>query len=153
MTSNLIPSPEQTPRLLLKDFQAKFSVFRDCLPLAIGIDKQLIALLPELNRKLLRNTLGIHTNSMPYLKKMEKATTRYDLDGNAAGEVTQLQRAHATQILRERFQKKVAQRKAQQEAEDAQRKAEDAQQKAEESARQRAEKLNQLAAKFSRSGG
>lgn len=145
ITPNLTPSPAQSARILLREFQEKFASFRDCKPLAIGIDKQLVALLPELDRKVLRIALGIHTNSLRYLRGMEKATIRFDLDGNTADEVTEAHRTHAAEILRERFKKNATQRKVQREAEDAQRKADEA-------ARQRAEKLNQLTAKFSRRG-
>ena len=129
-------NPVQNARSLTKDFQEKFSVFRDCLPLAIGIDKQLLARLPGLDRKLLRIALGIHTNSLRYLKAMEKATVRHDLDGNAADEVTDEHRAHASKLIGERFKKDAERRKAQREAE--------------LQARQRTEKLGQLIEKFGR---
>jgi ProP effector len=144
-TTNPTPSPFQPARLLLKEFQEKFAVFRDCMPLAIGIDKQLMAQLPELDRKIMRTALGIHTNSLRYLKGMAKATVRFDLDGNTAGEVTEIHRTHASTILQERMKKDAERRKVQ-------RKAEDAQREADQAARQRAEKLNQLTAKFSRGG-
>ena len=134
-TPTPISAPAQSARTLLKELQGKFAVFREYMPLAIGIDKQLRARLPELDRKVLRTALGIHTNSLRYLKGMEKATVRFDLDGNTADEVAETHRAHASEILRERFKKAAAQRKAEREAEEA--------------ARQSAEKLNQLAAKFS----
>ncbi|AMO98086.1 proQ/FINO family protein [Collimonas arenae] len=140
------PSPVQTARVLLKELQEKFAVFRDYQPLAIGIDKQLIARIPELNRKTLRIALGMHTNSLRYLKGMEKATVRFDLDGNNADEVTEVHRTHAAETLRERFKKNAEQRKAQ-------RAAEAAQLAAEKAARQHAEKLSQLTAKFSRNRG
>ncbi|MDB5769014.1 ProQ/FINO family protein [Collimonas fungivorans] len=140
------PNPVQTARVLLKELQEKFAVFRDYQPLAIGIDKQLIALTPELNRKTLRIALGMHTNSLRYLKGMEKATHRFDLEGNSTDEVTEVHRTHATETLRERFKKNAEQRKAQ-------RAAEAAQEAAEKAARQHAEKLNQLTAKFSRNRG
>ncbi|MEN3296428.1 MAG: ProP effector [Burkholderiales bacterium] len=132
-------SPVQSARALLKDFQEKFAVFRECMPLAIGIDKQLIARLPELDRKVLRIALGLHTNSSRYLRRMAKATVRQDLDGNNTDEITEAHRNHASEILRERAKKEAEQRKAQQQAA-----------AAEEAARRHAEKLNQLAAKFSR---
>ncbi|MEO6917661.1 MAG: ProQ/FinO family protein [Collimonas sp.] len=137
------PNPVQTARVLLKELQDKFAVFRDYLPLAIGIDKQLIALSPEINRKTLRIALGMHTNSLRYLKGMEKATHRFDLEGNSTDEVTDVHRTHATETLRERFKKNAEQRKLQ-------RAAEAAQLAAEKAAQQHAEKLNQLTAKFSR---
>ena len=144
-TTNPTPSPFQSARLLLKEFQEKFAVFRECMPLAIGIDKQLIARLPQLDRKVLRTALGIHTNSLRYLRVMAKATVRLDLDGNTSGEVTETHRTHASTILQERIKKDGERRKAQ-------RKAEDAQREADRAERQRAEKLNQLTAKFSRGG-
>jgi ProP effector len=132
-------NPAQSARALLKEFQEKFEVFRDCMPLAIGIDKQLIARIPEIDRKVLRIALGMHTNSSRYLRRMAKATNRVDLDGNSADEVPEAHRTHAAEILKERAKKEADQRKAQREAA-----------AAEEAELKRAEKLSQLAEKFSR---
>ena len=129
-------TPAQQARALLKRLQTQFPAFRDCLPLAIGIDKQLITELPDISRKVLRIALGIHTNSLRYLRAMEKATHRFDLAGQQADEVTAVHRTHASEILRERFKKDAEQRKAQKAAADA--------------ARIHAEKLAQLSEKFSR---
>lgn len=129
-----VKNPVQNARELLKSLQEQFAVFRDYSPLAIGVDKQLLAKLPELNRKTLRIALGMHTNSLRYLKVMEKATHRLDLGGNAGDEVTEAHRKHATEVLRERFKKDAERRKAQREAE--------------EQERQRSQKLNQLVEKF-----
>ncbi|WP_317203387.1 ProQ/FINO family protein [Janthinobacterium sp.] len=134
-------APALTARALLKQFQEQFPPFRDCLPLAIGIDKQILARLPELDRKLMRTALGIHTGSLRYLRMMEKAKVRYDLDGAAGAEVTQVHRDHATLVLQQRFKKEAERKKAERDA------------AAEEEAnRVRADKLNQLTAKFSRKG-
>lgn len=133
------PTPIQSARALLKQLQEQFAVFRDCQPLAIGVNKQLLAVLPDLERKTLRLALRTHTNSLRYLKTMEKATQRFDLEGNAVAEVPDEHRAHATETLRERFRKEADQRRAKLEAE-----------KAAQAEQQRLEKLNQLAAKFSK---
>lgn len=140
------PSTTQSARALIKEFQEKFLAFREYMPLTIGIDKQLFALYPELSRKSLRVALGIHTNSLRYLKVMEKAKNRFDLEGNAAEEVTDEHRSHATTVLRERAKKVAEQRKAQRAVEEAALAAK----AAEETARQTAEKLQQLASKFAR---
>jgi ProP effector len=132
-------SPAQSARALLKEFQEKFEVFRDCMPLAIGIDKQLIARIPGIDRKVLRIALGMHTNSTRYLRRMAKATNRVDLDGNSKDEITEAHRTHAADVLKERAKKEAEQRKAQRAAAEA-----------EDAERKRTEKLNQLAAKFSR---
>jgi ProP effector len=131
-----VPAPIHDARQLLKEFQATFPVFRDCLPLAIGIDKQLLARLPGLDRKALRSALGMHTHSTRYLKTMEKATQRVNLDGQPANEIDAAHRSHAAELLKERLKKQAEQRKAQREAEIL--------------ARQRAEKLDQLVEKFGR---
>lgn len=129
-------APALSPRALLKKLQADFAVFRDCQPLAIGIDKQLLARVPNLERKVLRVALGIHTNSLRYLKVMEKATVRFDLDGNTTDEVTDTHRAYASEAVRERLKKEAEKRRAEREAAAAE--------------RQRTEKLDQLLAKFGR---
>jgi ProP effector len=129
----------QSPRALLKQFQQEFKAFRECLPLAIGIDKQVLSRMPGLNRKTMRAALGIHTGSMRYLRAMEKATVRYDLDGTAGAEVTDTHRQHAKELLQERYKKEADRKKAERDA------AVEA-----EAERKRREKLQQLASKFSR---
>lgn len=129
----------QSPRALLKQLQQQFKAFRDCLPLAIGIDKQVLARMPGLNRKTMRAALGIHTGSMRYLRAMEKATVRYDLDGNPGAEVNDTHRQHAKELLQERYKKEADRKKAERDA------AAEA-----EADRKRQEKLQQLASKFSR---
>ena len=126
-------------RTLLKQLQQQFPAFRNCLPLAIGIDKQLLARLPDLDRKTMRAALGIHTGSLRYLRAMEKATVRYDLDGAAGAEVTDTHRLHAKEVLQQRFKKEAERKKAERDAA-----------QAEEANRLRQEKLLQLASKFSR---
>ena len=132
-------APPPSARALLKQLQQQFPAFRDCLPLAIGIDKQLLARVPGLDRKTMRAALGIHTGSMRYLRAMEKATQRFDLDGVAGAEVTDTHRLHAKEQLQLRF-KKEAERKKLEKAAEAEA----------EAARLRQEKLQQLASKFSR---
>lgn len=142
------PTPTETPvqsaRALLKNLQDEFSVFRDCQPLAIGIDKQILARLPQTERKTLRVALGMHTHSLRYLKSLEKATHRFDLDGKTAEEMTAEHRNYASETLRERFKKEAERRRAEAEQRRAQREAEALE-------RQRSEKLNQLVQKFGKS--
>lgn len=133
-TASNANAPASSPRGLLKSLQATYAVFRDHAPLAIGIDKQLLARQPELDKKLLRVALSMHTNSLRYLKTMEKAQHRHDLAGNVVADIPEEHRQHATEVLRERFKKDAERRKAQREAEALE--------------RQRSEKLNQLVQKF-----
>ena len=72
------PNPIYNARALLKTLQESFPVFGNCAPLAIGIDKQLLERRPDIDRKILRIALGMHTNSLRYLKTMEKSTRRLE---------------------------------------------------------------------------
>ena len=138
MTENTTPAQEKSvdTRSVLKDLQTRYPVFRDFSPLAIGIDKQLFAALPDLSRKTVRLAMRSHTMTTRYLKEMEKGTQRLNLDGSPAGDVTDENRQHASELLKERFKKQAEQRR---EAEAAA--------KAEQ---RRQEKLSQLTEKFGR---
>lgn len=140
MDNKTSPSPIESARTLIKHLQAQHPAFRDGLPLAIGIDKQILARQPDIDRKTLRVALGLHTHSTRYLKTFEKATHRVDLDGTQGDEIAEEHRKHASEMLRERYRKEVEARKARKQAEIA---------AAAEEARVR--KLDQLVAKFSKS--
>jgi ProP effector len=142
MTDAVSPeTPIISARDLLKQFQQQYPAISEHQPLAIGIDKQLLAAHPETNRKQLRGALAMHTRSMRYLKNLQTAKQRVNLDGSTAGEVSDAQRELAATELRERFKKRAQEHKAQ----------EQARAKAEKEARaeqERQEKLRQLTEKF-----
>ena len=77
------------------------------------------------------------------LKEMQIAIARLNLDGSAAGEVTDEARSHSGELLRERFKKQAEQRKAEQEAARVAQEAAKAEQR-------RLGKLSQLTEKFGR---
>lgn len=136
-------TPAPSARDLLKHLQQEFKVIGEHLPLAIGIDKQLLESRPSINRKQLRAALGMHTRSVRYLKNLQAAPQRFHLDGSPAGEVSQEQQALASKELIERFKKRAAEnRAAQAEKEKAEKEA--------RAERERQEKLMLLANKFSR---
>jgi len=124
---------------LLERLQGEFAVFRDYQPLAIGIHKQLLERIPDLDKNKMRVALHSHTASTRYLKALTEGAPRLDLDGQPAGVVTAEQQEVAVQTLRDR----VKQSKERQKAAEAQRKAE-------EEAAQRQAKLEQLAERFNK---
>lgn len=132
-------TPVPSARAMLKQLQERFVAFRDCLPLAIGIDKQVLAAQPDLDRKTLRVALRMHVGSLRYLKAMQQATQRFDLDGKPVAEVSEEHRTHAAETLKERFRKEAEQKRVKAAAE-----------REAEAAERRTEKLNQLAAKFAK---
>jgi ProP effector len=72
----------------------------------------LFAALPELSKKSVRLAMRSHTMATRYLREMEKGSHRLNLDGSQAGEVTDENRQHAAELLKERFKKQAEQRKA-----------------------------------------
>ena len=131
------------PRALLKDLQTRFDVFRNFSPLAIGIDKQVFPQLPDVSKKSLRLAMRSHTMSTRYLKEMQIASARLNLDGSAAGEITDEARTHSGDLLLERFKTQAEQRRAAAAAAG----AAEAEARAEQ---RRQEKLAHLAEKFGR---
>ena len=152
-TETEVPNMSAQARNLLVELRQRFPAFGQCLPLAIGIDKLLLAEMPELSRKTLRVALNMHTNSSRYLKAMATATQRFDLAGVAAADVSEEHRSRAADMLKERFKKEREQRNATRVADETKRRAEEAQRKIDAEAEARAEKLLQLAAKFSTKAG
>lgn len=134
--------PAMDPRSLILRLQESSPTFREFKPVALRIDKAIMERFPELDRKVVRTAMRIHTASTRYLKSMEKATHRFDLEGAEAGEVTEEHRAHAALTLKERFAE-IARRKREKQQAEANRLRE------EEAERRKAEKLEQLMSKFS----
>jgi ProP effector len=132
-------SPASPRNALVQKLRETFPVFAAYQPLAIGIHEAIAARLPDLVAAELKTALRIHTKSTRYLKSVANAKQRFDLDGNPAGDVSDEQRQHAAEMLKERFRK------------DRERKdAEEAARKAQEAEQRRQEKLQQLAARFSK---
>jgi ProP effector len=137
MTSPTPPADtRQDARGLLKSLQEKYPVFGEFKPLAVGIDRQLRAQEAEIDRRTLRLALGMHTHSFRYLKSMERADRRFNLDGSPADEVAEEHRQHAADTLLERSRKEAERRKAEREAAAAE--------------KLHAEKLDQLVQKFAK---
>jgi ProP effector len=111
-------APEhKSPRIrnaTLEMLSAAFPVFGECKVLAVGIHKAIKEKLPDVDAGQLRAAMKIHTASTRYLKVLSQGGSRFDLDGNVAGEVTEEQRKQATEGLRERFRKGAERKKAEQ---------------------------------------
>ncbi|WP_407279133.1 ProQ/FINO family protein [Aromatoleum evansii] len=130
-------------RGLLQKLQEISPTFGEVKPLALRIDKAIAERFPDVDRKVIRSAMRMHTATTRYLKAVEKARARFDLDGKESGEVTEEQRQHAAQTLKERFADVAKRKKAAAEAERER-------QRAEEAERRKGEKLAQLVGKFSK---
>lgn len=96
---------------VLARLMAAYPVFRDAQPLAIGIDKAIMAVHPEIDKDALRRALNRHTASTKYLKSVASGGARFGLDGQPAGDITPEQQAHANQTIKDRFRKQAEQRR------------------------------------------
>lgn len=134
--------PPSDPRTLLRSLQEVSPAFRDCLPLALRIDKAIMERFPDWDRKLVRSAMRQHTASTRYLKAVEKGSARFDFEGNEAGELNDEHRQHAAQTLKERFAEQARRRREQA-------REQHAQQRAQEEEQRRADKLQALVGKFS----
>lgn len=142
------PAAEAKPagidaRGLLQKLQESSPTFSEVKPLALRIDKAIAERFPDVDRKVIRSAMRMHTATTRYLKAVEKATARFDLDGKESGEVTEEQRQYASQTLKDRFAEVAKRKKAAAEQEKAKRDAEEAE-------RRKSEKLTQLLGKFSK---
>jgi ProP effector len=126
---------------VLDQLAAAFPVFANAQPLAIGVHKAIKERLPEIDAAKLRLALKLHTASTRYLKALANSDTRFDLDGNPAGEITAEQKQQALDGLKERFRKAAERKRAEQEQKNEQ------ERQARQQAKQQA-KLQQLAEKF-----
>ena len=67
---------------------SKYSVFRTFHPLAIGIDKALIATTPQFDKTLILRALANHCHRPRYIKSIAMGGNRYNLAGKPKGEIT-----------------------------------------------------------------
>ena len=104
--------PSRTPREVLHRLRISFKVFRDFMPLAMGIDKAIRERLPEIDPNDLRIAIKIQKSSPHYLKALSQSKSRFNLDGEVAGEVTNEQRQVALDGLRKLYGAKAARHKA-----------------------------------------
>ena len=120
-------------RTVLKFLAETYPVIKQSKPLAIGINKQLAELHPDIDPKALKSALFHHTRSISYLKSVSKAEHRCGLDGNPVAPLLEEQRQYAVDQLKAINKRRNDAMQAEQ------------QKKADEL---KAQKLNELVAKF-----
>lgn len=109
----------RTVKNMLRALREAFPVFAERKPLAIGVDKQVMAIRSDFDKKLLKAAMGLHTRSIPYLKTLQNTTHRLNIDGTSADPITPAQRELAAQQLREHFKLGTDKRRAEKAAAEA----------------------------------
>lgn len=97
-------------RALLTALRAEYPVFREYLPLAIGIRVAVYAAAPGVTRETINCALAMHCRCDNYLKAIAAGGSRYALDGTPSGEVSEEHRTAAVLVLARRSEKASAPR-------------------------------------------
>jgi ProP effector len=81
-------------------------------PLKVGIDRDIAAVVTDLDRTLLCRTLSFYTNGLCYLDNSRPGAPRIDLDGEPCGSVSEEDAAHAAITYAKALQRRAARRQA-----------------------------------------
>jgi hypothetical protein len=102
------PRPPKTPPSELRarelsDSLNNFPVWRERLPLAIGIEKQVFKHIADLHlsasKRVVNKLLHCHTHNRAYLLNVGRGGSRFNLDGTDEGAVLPPEREHAGRVL------------------------------------------------------
>ncbi len=88
-------SKKKQTELIAKYIYGKYEVFSRFKPLAIGIDKDLLGVLPQYDPVLVARVLANHCRRPRYIKALARGGKRFDLNGHFKGEVTAEEQAIA----------------------------------------------------------
>lgn len=88
-------SKKKQTEMIADHVYGKYEVMRRFRPLAIGIDKTLVAALPQFDPALIARVLANHCRRPRYLKALANGGKRFGLDNKPAGEVTAEEQAIA----------------------------------------------------------
>lgn len=90
-------SKKKQTQMITDHIYHKYDVFKRCKPLALGIDKELIADLPQFDPSLISRVLTNHCHRPRYLIALSRGGKRFNLRGKPQGEITPEEQAIATQ--------------------------------------------------------
>lgn len=81
-------SKKKQTDMIADHIYGKYDVFKKFKPLAVGIDQDLIAVMPQYDPALIARVLANHCRRRRYLKALAKGGKRFDLNNRFKGEVT-----------------------------------------------------------------
>ena len=90
-------SRKKQTELIAEHIYGKYDVFKRFKPLALGIDKDLVAALPQYDPALVARALSNHCRRPRYLKSLARGGKRFDLNNRFKGEVSPEEQAVARQ--------------------------------------------------------
>lgn len=90
-------SKKKQTDMIADHIYGKYDVFKRFKPLALGIDQDLVAALPQYDPALIARVLANHCRRPRYLKAIARGGKRFDLNNRFKGEVTPEEQAVAAQ--------------------------------------------------------
>lgn len=90
-------SKKKQTDMIAEHIYRKYDVFKYFKPLAIGIDQDLIAALPQYDSTLIARVLANHCRRPRYIKSLARGGKRFDLNNRFKGEVSAEEQAIAQQ--------------------------------------------------------
>lgn len=106
------PSPSEIQAKAMDRFLAeRFEVWQSYKPLALGVEADLYQLMdqnqPPASKRVIQRLLRMHCNHGKYLQAVIDNAQRYNLAGEALGEISLAEREHAQRTLQEHEQKRL----------------------------------------------
>lgn len=90
-------SKKKQTEMIADHIYGKYDVFKRFKPLAVGIDQDLIAALPQYDSALIARVLANHCRRPRYLKALARGGKRFDLNNRFKGEVSEEEQKIAAQ--------------------------------------------------------
>lgn len=111
-------SKKKQTDMIADHIYGKYDVFKRFKPLALGIDRDLVAALPQYDPALIARVLANHCRRPRYLKSLARGGKRFDLNNRFKGEVSPEEQTIAQQhpAVKEMLEKQAA-KQAEQNAE------------------------------------
>ena len=90
-------SKKKQTDMIADHIYSKYDVFKRFKPLAVGIDQDLVAALPQFDPSLIARVLANHCRRPRYLQSLARGGQRFDLNNRFKGEVSPEEQAIAQQ--------------------------------------------------------
>lgn len=90
-------SKRQQTELIAEHIYTKYDVFAKCKPLALGIEDELVAALPQFDAELIKRVMANHCRRPKYLKAVARGGKRFNLKGKFQGEISPEEQQYAAE--------------------------------------------------------
>lgn len=106
-------SKKKQTELIAEHIYGKYEVFSRFKPLALGIERELVAALPQFDPALIARVLSNHCRRPRYIKALTRGGKRFNLQNRFQGEITPEEQQYAQQnpMMKEMMEKQAQRQK------------------------------------------